>query len=240
MPAGYALTFDGVSQYADGGNINSVDHIVPFSMSGIIKSTGAATGTIMGKTNDVAPNEGYKLLMHSTGKLIFGLKSTSAQNIEVDSGAVVVNDGNKHFVAVTYDCLGLAAGLKIYIDGVEVTANPTGGPITGGTIINAAVKFCLGARNDVGSFWPGTIDEPVFYSGSILGIKSVRYLYDAGRGMYTVKDLPCPTTQYWHCDEGAGAVVASGMGAADLALPNGAAWAAGLVTVPDKRGSGFI
>jgi hypothetical protein len=149
------------------------DTIDSFTISAWIKTTAGLMqdSTIAGKmiqpTGGPFPAHytGYELHFRPNSLLVWLINAFPAPGnyIEVSS-TVLVNDGNWHQVAFTYNGSGQASGVKIYIDGVVDSATTVGHDTLSGFSLKNTVSFDIGSRND-GAYhnFTGSIDDVQVY-----------------------------------------------------------------------------
>ena len=188
----YSMTFDGVDDYVDCGDI--LDFTGSFSLSAWIKTT--TDGMFLAKDSnsgkDVGNNRKFIFQVLATGKArIYIFHTNESTSVNVESSASV-DDGDWHHIAAVNDTGG---NLKIYVDGADDSASV----VSGVTPLNpTTVNTLIGAREYPGSqsFFTGTIDEVSAFD-SALSDADVLSMYNSGT----------PTTitgavAYWRMGEG--------------------------------------
>ena len=98
-------------------------------------------------------------------------------NISV-RGTAHINDGNFHHVAMTYDGSGSAAGVKLYVDGVEDTEVLQQDTL-GANLITNSSPFTIGSRDSGGVPFNGDIDE-LQVSDTPLSGSDILAIFNAG------------------------------------------------------------
>lgn len=94
----------------------------------------------------------------STGKAYWTVALTDNSNIlRVEYAGDVANAVNQH-VAITYDGSRTAAGIKMYINGAQVTTNTITDTFAGHTIGSAQVAWIGGAPSASGEYFAGHLD----------------------------------------------------------------------------------
>jgi len=154
--SGAALYFDGVDDYVQSSSNLSITGNDSRTVEAWIKTTASGYRVIA--------NLGTTIYGGSGNGLRFSFVVNNGQlRIEIAGGGIsggVVNDGNWHFVAVTYDKSAAVNKYKLYIDG---KLSNSGDIAT--TINTASDKLRIGVRDDqvqtngLFGFFDGTIDE---------------------------------------------------------------------------------
>jgi hypothetical protein len=150
--SGSGLEFDGVNDYADGGDVVPLRFAGSFTLEAWMRrvETGAL-GTLLSRESSSVRN--YRLAVTSTGKLQLQWKNASdAAQIVTTAGAV--SAGVWHHVAAVFDAS--RAENRLYVDGVLAARAPAAGaPQTG------AARFRLGTRasSSLKDFYRGALDQ---------------------------------------------------------------------------------
>src|SRR3989344_1309092 len=146
----YALNFDGSNDYVDMNDpsyILSLYDLQDLSISGWFnRDTFTTDDTIVAKRNGVAAGDiGYILYIDdSTDKLTFEV-SDGTDEYQIESASTFTSTGWNYF-AIIYDD-DSAAGMKIYINGVEENITRTGTLANIGNADNG-VDFRIGGESD--------------------------------------------------------------------------------------------
>src|SRR5437762_2595309 len=128
----------------------------PFTMVIWVKTT--ETGSVLlAKQENTGNFRGISLTIDSgadgvepVGSGRFAIQINSATNTSIRvSTTVAVNDGAWHFLAATYDGSGLAAGVRLYVDGSPVLMNIRQNTLNSTTIVNN-VPVTIGSREGGG------------------------------------------------------------------------------------------
>lgn len=152
------------SQYVDFGNVFGFDRTDSYSFSAWIKpATTSGAPQIVGKESASGTNPGYNFGMLSA-KLYAQLLGTNGTYIDV-RGSTVLTAGTWYQVALTYDGSGVAAGIKLYVNGVLETPTVAHDNLTT-SIVNSA-SFAIGTLVGQGVYFDGHIDEVVVYNAAI-------------------------------------------------------------------------
>ena len=179
-----AVTFaQATSEYVTMGDVLDITYDTAFSLSIWGKTTySATTQALTGKMDHATPYRGYELRQETTGALSLFIRYSETTNdrILIRTTATTFNDGNWHHVVATYTGSGTAAGVSIYIDGVD-QALTTVTDNLGTNSLATAVSFNVGARNGGGEYFDGSLDEAAMF-GSALTAKDVAAMYYMGLG----------------------------------------------------------
>lgn len=152
--SGFVL--DGVNDFLTAGDVLPFEWSDPFTLTAWIKTSATGDVFIAAKQLNALPFSGYYFLVAS-GKVNVNLQNSSSNYASIASTNSVNNNAWRH-IAVTNSGAGNAAGLKIYVDGIEET--PVGvSDNRNGSLLNAA-HFTIGSRTSGG----------VPFSGSIFGV----------------------------------------------------------------------
>ena len=115
----------------------------------------------------------------------FSGSAGSGAAIQVSSG-IPVADGNWHQVAFTYDGSGLAAGVKIYVDGTNDPAPVVFGNTLGTQTIQNNVNFNIGSRDDAAFHnFTGSIDDVQVYN-TVLSSNNMLTVQNPGTAIFTI------------------------------------------------------
>lgn len=134
---------DGNNQYVTIGNKASLnfDHNNSFTIEAWVKTSASSQRSIFSKMLSSGSLRGYDFLIQN-GKLQLYLISTWSSNVIHVVGNDLVNDGNWHHVAVSYNGSGISTGVKFYVDGLLQTNNVlTSGSISGGLTNSASAEI---------------------------------------------------------------------------------------------------
>jgi len=177
---GNAILFVG-DTYVDGGDIANFEYSQPFSLEAWIYFTNDGyPRTIMSRIDRTAQNRGFQFFTNDGYLTLYISNDESIGKTIYVYTNVQVGDAAFHHVVATYDGSGLAAGIKLYIDGVQQSVGITSDGLAGGTILNLA-KFTIGCANAIDLFYFGSIDEVVVYS-QVLNQDQIDFRYNSGLG----------------------------------------------------------
>jgi hypothetical protein len=149
----HSLEFDGVNEYIDCSDNSylSFERNQTYTLSAWVK-TNSANGSILSKMNASGNFRGYDLYCKSDGVIRAHLIHSLNSNEIIVDGSTQIDDGEWHFVVITYNGSSIASGVKIYVDGtlesltiVKDTLNKT---------IQIDVNFIIGAQSG-GNYFSG-------------------------------------------------------------------------------------
>lgn len=155
------------SQYINCGQKSSVvlEHTDKFSFSAWVKSTNTSTNiSILGKYNSTVGQGYFMNSINPNGNLYMQVQFSAAVYM-YRIGTALIADGKCHHVVGTYDGLGAATGIKLYVDGVEDIYSDTQN--VGSATILTTSNFTIGQRGDVGL-------QPLPYDGIIENVRGYR------------------------------------------------------------------
>lgn len=117
------MTFDGSSDFLDGGNILRIQQDEPFSVSVWYRSSDTGVFQFMlGPFSQTSSFRGWEVGITSAGQLDFRISSTNLSNdLRVSTTATdpTYRDGSWKHVVFTYDGSTNASGVTIWVDGVS-------------------------------------------------------------------------------------------------------------------------
>ena len=155
-----AVTFDGTTQYVYDNNL-AYDVGDTFSLEAwVSRGDLGATRAIIAKATGA-----YRLALDATGH-VMGRKAGGGSFIESNDALAV----GWHHIVVTKD----GATSALYIDGVEVAHNHPGAQ----TCIDNTKNLIIGADQDSGYFFNGSIDEVALYSRALTAAEALAH-FDA-------------------------------------------------------------
>ncbi len=171
----YALSFDGVNDYVQVADSNSLDITSAITISAWVNLTNVADNRqIVAKNNTGSGNnDPYAFAVSQTTGTISG-RVGSGTNSNSVTGVKKVADGAWHFVVFSYD----KNNLYLYVDGVlDKTGAKTITPLTNTTAL------MIGSWNNTWSRFYGLIDEVRIYNQT-LTIGQIQKHYAEGLAKY--------------------------------------------------------
>lgn len=156
----------GGSQYIRAGDAIALDTSNAFSVTAWIKGPLAGNdSTVIGRMIQGGSFTGWELHVGTSaggsgpGRLNVWLIDTfGSSHIQVNSPVIVLDD-TWHHVAFTYDGSGIAAGVRIYVDGLDATGEATSDTLFG-SILATDTELNIGARmNGANHIFTGEVHE---------------------------------------------------------------------------------
>lgn len=195
----YSMEFDSASGTivnaggADGSGID-LQYDKAFSSCAWVKIASGTTGNICGKFDPLTSNgKGWKLAYTSSSpttdkRLQVQISRTQAGPVSSRNALYVTTTANDipfdiwAHVGFTYDGSQLAAGIKLYVNGIEITNitdNSLNPPLTA-DIVNT-VDVGIGGLNGTSatSSFNGYMDESAFWNEIVLSDKTFEAIYNA-------------------------------------------------------------
>jgi hypothetical protein len=178
-PSKHSVDFGGTDEYVNHGNVCDFHSVDPFSVSVWTKNTSAA-GYWVAKMVGTPTGLGWGFQQQANGKPKMILCTTNfTHQLGVRTTNAVVNDGAWHHVVMT-QLDGTAAGIKFYIDGVEILAKTTDSNWPGAVEdVSNAANLNIGSRSDGAGCFTGMLDEVAIYN-KVLSLAEVQAIYALG------------------------------------------------------------
>ena len=160
---GGALSFDGVNDYINVGDVPSLDISFAITLEAWAKTTKITNDTLISKDDDAGNREYYfgpSYDGNNPGRVRWALDTTNG--FQVIDTSKIINDNQWHFIAATYD----GSYLRTYIDGVEDSSSPVAQT---GLILNTNAPFQIGRKPNIGyeQYFQGMIDEVRVYNHAL-------------------------------------------------------------------------
>lgn len=236
---GGALSFDGIDDYVDCGNVLNVTN--KLTIEAWVKDSGVSDGNVVGKFEaydkrwhiyiDSMEAHGPALIYWNIGGSTFAKSSTSAIGTDW------------HHLAMVYD--GTQSGnegrLQAYIDGAPITLSYSGTIPATMPAISANVNI---GRHDTVNFFKGILDEVAIYDRA-LTVEEIEQHYLDGLN-YFGYEVECVTpplgmVSWWPGDETMGATTEDIVCANHGTLIGGTTFASGKVEQAlSLNGSGYV
>ena len=188
----YSLSFDGIDDYLDVGNLSILNSVTSYSSSSWVKCSSFATGKrIWGRY--VSGDFHYLTVQATSGNIAYSMtKSFPTAQIDTTNGISLNTWTN---IITVYDgTLAAADRLKIYINGVlqSVTSINTAQTSTGANTGNMSVY--IAAINGLTSPFTGNIDEVAFFD---FALDSATALSIGGTNPTDLSLLATPPTNWY-------------------------------------------
>lgn len=201
------LLFDGTNEYVNCGNIANFERTDAFSVECWFKTSPSVNQDMVSRMEASAPYKGWNLQVGPNGWIyMYLINSTSANNYIGVSVNTDYSDGTWHHVVATYDGSSTAAGIHIYVDGVDKVLAVVRDTLS--LTIQNAIDCCIGARGTGAYFWNGYLDEVVIYNKE-LSQDEAEFRYYCGTGR---EEMSLSAYALWHLNESSGASAADSSG----------------------------
>jgi Alpha-L-arabinofuranosidase B, catalytic/Concanavalin A-like lectin/glucanases superfamily len=143
------------------GNVLQYEYTQPWTVFGAIQIWGVTLGpqiifsNVTTNSGGPVPNSfpGYELWVdaeHNCRLIVRVISNVTVNEYMGVYGTTSVCDLKKHFVAASYDGSGLAAGIKLYVDGVQETTAVETDSLGGHSIVFAGQSFYIGVQQTNG------------------------------------------------------------------------------------------
>jgi PKD repeat protein len=155
--ANKALSFDGSGDYVDCGNDASLNITDSITIEAWVKTT-EGNGYIVSKRVAESDHTNYKFRIYNNYLYFVYYNGTS--HIGIADNSFALNDGNWHYVAVSYD----RQYVRLYVDGIEVKNEAHTE-----TLITNTAPVLIGKQPNTGweAYFNGNIDEVRIYNGAL-------------------------------------------------------------------------
>lgn len=209
-----ATDYDGINDYANGGDVHQYDSSDAFSISLWVKpqNTAAQRALFAKATNDTNVF-GYILYHNNSGQLFLQMRASGTNRQHTFSTSTLSPNVWQH-VALTYDGSGNINGARAYINGL-VGSTPSSGTLNGWL---DGQNFTLGARNSVFVF-SGRIANCVVWNKS-LDETEVNEDYNSGEILDPTNHSANVNAQSWYRmgDDDTFPIIKDNIGSADLTM----------------------
>lgn len=235
-PDTQAASLEGTSgSYLKAGQEIAFDTGTPFSATAWIKG-GTQDAAIVGRMRHGGTYTGWAL--HAGTSLnpngpdrlnVWLIEAFGSSYIQVNSGVVVLDDA-WHHVAFTYDGSGVAAGVRIYVDGVDATGDASADGL-GGSIVPENAELNLGTRmNGAGHNFRGALHEVSVWQVALTAADVAEIAAQGIRPPVLISAFTAsarevfagiPTTLTWEVEPGAEVSIDQGVGNVTAQTTNG-------------------
>jgi len=191
-----AFSFDG-STYIACSNESQFDfeRTQPFSVSYWVKTTGTAQAYVT--KNSGNGTTGWQVDSGASSQIVLRLVNTATTNeISVNTGSAVINDGNWHHVVMTYSGNSLASGVKIYIDGVSVAMTTITDNLSATILNNQAIV--VGAEGVFNRKFTGSLDDVQIWNYA-LSSSDITTLYNGQQIAHNGSVSPVAKVEFCDC-----------------------------------------
>jgi len=175
-----------------------LDRDVPFSMAIWVKSS-SVSRIIFSKGNHTSPFNGYTMNMDFEGRFGVFLINTSGSNLLGATYATPINDGVWHHIGFSYDGTSTAAGLELYVDGIQITKSFVTETLSA-TILNN-FNLQIGARNGLsGNAFVGSLSDACIWD-DIVSAGGFAQIYNARLKGMPLQIQLSDLLGYWPLDD---------------------------------------
>lgn len=169
-----ALDFDGINDYVDLGNEFNFELNEQFSFSMWFNTTTTSTDVMLDRYR---LNRGWTIYMEA-GKITVSFAHSAGNYIKIETDNTY-NNGEYHFLFVTYDASSTAAGITVYIDGVPVDVTILKDTLA--VTMQAATNSSMGGR-EAALFYDGILDEVIIWYTEV-NQGNITRMYNEGNGI---------------------------------------------------------
>ena len=151
-----AYTFNGSTQYCSLVNTSDIQPTGSFTLSGWVKTTGTATQALFQSYNNT-PANGILIMLENDGRIYAQVSNYGDTSSGYSTSSV--NDGNWHFVTVTYD----GTNIKVYANAtLENTILHTDGIAYSGTSYSFIGRY-RSDNSGILHYFNGSVDDFKLY-----------------------------------------------------------------------------
>lgn len=208
----YSVLLDGSNEYIEIGNVAALDfeRTDPFSVSAWIRLNSTGAYVIASKMAASTTFRGWAFETASAPYLQFSMyndfgganRMSVRTTVAIPSGAVQAPYSTWHHVVATYSGSSTAAGVKLYIDGVEITSKTTVYDTLSATTLNTA-SAQIGRRSDATPlYFNGNIDDVAVYDKELSAAEVLTIFNTYDPPNLTVTGPTANLVGYWKLGDG--------------------------------------
>jgi len=172
-----ALSFDGINQYVNCGNITQFERTQSFSVEFWIKYTSTSIKAVVGNLSLAGTGKGWQIYTDGT-KVGYQLRAGTTLNaVHLTFTDSLLNNGNWHHVVFTYNGNSLASGITCYIDNIIKSPTILRNALTASIISNEPLT--IGQVNAL--YMVGSLDEVIIYDKELIQ-SEITFRYNSGNG----------------------------------------------------------
>ena len=167
LPAGRngnGLDTNGEKYAQSSSNKFNFERTDQFSFGCLVRSKGKASGALIAKMNNPKRHAGYDLYTANNHLSVHLIHNWPGNAIKVTTKEKVLTPGKWQHVLATYDGSSKAAGIKLYVDGIERPWKIEKDNLTKSIRNPVALKV---GRRESGSIFTGTIDDVTFFDSEL-------------------------------------------------------------------------
>lgn len=162
----YALDFDGINDKVviTTNSDLDFDRYEPFTLAFWGKKVVGASGVVIGNRDSTASFRGWEFVWSNVNGLYLILDggAGSTNRIDVYTNPTVYEEDRWYHIAVSFDGSGSASGVRMFVDGAEVSTVIFQDLLVDTTVSTANVT--IGARNGDTNFFDGLLDGISIYN----------------------------------------------------------------------------
>ncbi len=187
---GQALGLDGVNDFVDTADINTLDNASAFTVSAWVKENSLLTdkGIVAKWDFSTQGNFAFQTGQGIAGGLTLFLATTlsdSGTGSRTDTTNAVLTAGKWQHVAVVFDgsLTGNTNRVKMYVDGANVPLTQGAGAVPSSTTADGTATVKIGKfGGSLDRYFNGSIDDTRIYSRA-LAPSEIKLLYTSGKGL---------------------------------------------------------
>jgi len=134
---GGSLVFDGIDDYSDLGNNFNFEYNNTFSVGGWFYFNNDIDITLISKQETSGNYRGWVLRKLTSYQLMIGLVNTVANQVQIRATTNLIKPNTWFHLMGTYNGSTLASGLKLYINGSQVSTTVTSNTLGSNTVLNS-------------------------------------------------------------------------------------------------------
>ncbi len=187
--------FAGTNRYGTMGNVAALDFekTDSWSVSCWVKTT-YALGYFVSKMAGTGDGKGWGFGGENPG--LYLSSNNFVNQLAVKCTTASISDGAWHHVVSTYDGSETVAGIKFYIDGVEITSKTTVYNNLSTYLLSNTASVNVAARSDGDAVWEGTLDEVGVFDFELTQT-DVTDLYNGGAPKHLMTNSYGDIASFW-------------------------------------------
>jgi hypothetical protein len=230
-----ALGFDGTNDYVAVSNGDNFDfeYTQPMTISAWVNRTSNTSEDDIFEKWNTAGSRGYGAFFNPSDDHYYFTQATSSGAYNKVHTTSTLSTGTWYHVVATSDGSGTAAGMKLYVDGVQAATTVDANVLGGGTIRNSDNPG-IGAENASGTavtVFHGSLDDVRVYDRT-LSLSEVKGLFNQGK--------PSGLVAWYKMDETSGNVASDSSGNGFNATATDGTPAVWLPTNGTVKGAGYF
>jgi hypothetical protein len=148
---GGSIVFDGVDDNVNCGNILNFEYNNSYTICGWFNFTNDNDTSMFSKQESSGNYRGWVFRKLSSYQLMSGLVNTVANQAQVRTAINVITNNTWYYICTSYNGNTLASGLKLYVNGSELSTTVTSNTLGSNTIVNSvnAQIYMTGRISDI-------------------------------------------------------------------------------------------